>query len=240
MNADNLDLKHIIQEMTGESINDIDSKIAMGTELSKEKRARFLKEGGTDAKFQQESDSFIYELVNWENDPMKKQLINLLSYRFPKHIPILDFGCGIGSIINSLYEAGFISIDGIDPNCHNRRFCETRFRGRKDADTMIYGSFEQTRRAEYGIILCLHALKQSAATVNALKKIRTKMMPGGVFFGVAPYGLVGDEASEQKPGWSDFELFRVCGDAGLKIVSMAPFGNINGCAFELVIAQYLE
>jgi 2-polyprenyl-3-methyl-5-hydroxy-6-metoxy-1,4-benzoquinol methylase len=228
-------LEKVLSDLTGEAPDAIKGKIKMGVNLTRDSFNKYIFAGGSEDDFYRDTDAYIYELSNWEGDPYKASLADFAGRNFPKQTAVLDFGCGIGTVMNDLADAGFTKIDGVDINRKNRDFIIERFHDRTDIRVGVFEKLEDAGD-NYGIVTCLHVLEHVANPADVLLKIKKRMSEGGVFFGVAPFSQVGPEFPEHRMQFKDLKLENLLAYTGFSVLNVVPFGGYGGYTFELVTA----
>ena len=228
-------LENIVQAVTGDPLDIVRSRIAMCTEYSRRKFNDFAASGGSENDFYRETDAYVHELVNWEEDPYKKSIAKFCAQHYKPETPLLDFGCVIGTVLQNFYDAGFSRLDGVEINRYNRRFVKERFKTSPPGTTGVFETLDQTT-PPYGIMVCLHVLEHVDDPLETMKKMYGMMMKGGLFLGVAPFDQVGEDFPEHRMAYKDLKLQDICVKAGLTVQDVIPFGNFKNCQFYLVVA----
>ncbi len=137
--------------------------------------------------------------------------------------------------MGNFYDFGFRNVDGMDINRFNRLFTLERFRA-VGRTPRVFSDLAEARR-DYGIITCLHVLEHVPDPPATLAVLKSSLRPGGLFLGLAPFSLVGNDFPEHRVEWKDLKLTDLAASVGLTVLGVAPFGGINGYAFELVVAR---
>jgi 2-polyprenyl-3-methyl-5-hydroxy-6-metoxy-1,4-benzoquinol methylase len=174
--------------------------------------------------------------VNWESDAYKIGLAKYAASLFPRQTPVLDFGCGIGTVLQDFAEAGFTSLDGIDINELNRRFTIKRFESMKGVSCSVFGETSSVH-GNYGIIISLHVLEHLEDPARTMEDLSSRLTVNGLFFGVAPFNLTGGNFPEHRIENKNLRLEKLAENAGLRVLNKVPFGSFDGEPFELVVAQ---
>jgi SAM-dependent methyltransferase len=197
----------------------------------------YLEAADPDAWYR-DTDAYLFELANWEGSPLHRDLARYLGERLSSlRKPVLDYGCGIGSFVFELAAEGFM-VAGADLNRLNRDFLRHRvaMRGIGERVEVLEPTEALARRDTFGMVFCQHVLEHVADPAALLARLRDCLIPGGAFFGVAPFDAIGPEFPEHRPEHAHLTLDGLCEEAGFIGVGSTPFGGIGPYVFHLVFA----
>jgi len=198
----------------------------------------FQAHAGPPEDFYRETDAYLYELANWEPDFRRSHLAHALYEALGRRpFPVLEYGCGIGSFAFELAEQGF-RVLACDVNEPALAFLRYRI-ARRDMSSRISVVPPETALAApeaYAVISCQHVLEHIPDPVALLRAFRNSLKPKGIFLGIAPFDAVGPKFPEHRSENAHLRLETLCEEAGLRVVSVDPFGGIDEFTFHLVQA----
>ncbi len=236
MPADMERLLELAAEVTGQDLDAVRAKAADKEVYTRRQYEAFKAAGRSDDEFYAETDAYVHELINWDTDPDKAALARRCGALLPHSLPVLDFGCGVGTVLDAFHGAGFRRLEGVDLNRYNRAFTSARFRGAPGIGVRILRDLGEASNGQ-GIVVCLHVLEHVPDPASTLRQLRSKLLPGGLLLAVAPFSLVGPDFPEHRLELKDLRLQDLVVEAGLKLTEVVPFGSFKGHGFELVVAR---
>lgn len=201
-------------DYTGESLDVVRER--MGEGIHRTARL-FLEYPGTMEAFYRETDGYLYELSNNDDDPF----VSYLAQKFGACMAgrrMLDYGCGIGVMAMKFAEAG-LDVTACDVNGPSIGFLKHRVAARGwDTKLHVVEPDMALHPAEpYDLITCFHVLEHVATPRELLAALVTCLRPGGLFCGVAPFDMIYDEFPEHIEAHRHLRLDSLCEEAGLEV-----------------------
>ena len=224
-------------EFTGLTREDVEARVSEGVYRT----ARVFREWpGEPEQWYRETDAYLFELADNAfgefYQAIADRLVAGLGERTgPLHV--LEYGCGIGCFALTLADSGF-AVTACDLNDWNTKFLQFRVRRRGHRDVVRIVSPEESlsRKEGYHIISCQHVLEHVPDPLGMLRRFHDCLIPSGVFFGAAPFDLVGPDFPEHVPENAHLRLEDLCAEAGFQVLSTSPYATFDQSTFTLVIA----
>jgi len=209
-----LTIEEEICAFTGEPIESVRRK--MGEGIHRTARLFRSHPGGMEA-FYRESDAYLYELSNTDEDPFK----SFLADRFGACMAgrsALEYGCGIGTLALKLAGEG-IRVTACDINEVNLGFLRQRVARRGWEDRVAVADPEAALNPEspYQIVTCFHVLEHVSDPQTLLGRLVACLEPGGLFLGIAPFDMIYEEFPEHLESNRHFKLEDLCEEVGLTV-----------------------
>jgi SAM-dependent methyltransferase len=218
---------------TGESRDAVLEKMGEGIHRT----ARLFREhpGGMEA-FYRESDAYLYELSNNDEDPFKL----FLADRFGATMAgrrVLEYGCGIGSFALKLAEQG-LQVTACDVSEVSLGFLRARIaqRGWQDRLRVIDPISSLDATEEYDIIASYHVLEHVSDPRAVLANMVDCLVPGGLFSGIAPFDMIYEGFPEHIEAHKDMRLDALCEEAGLEVRNRFLHYTYKDCDVTLIQA----
>lgn len=201
-------------DYTGESLAVVRAR--MGEGIHRTARL-FVEYPGTMEDFYRETDGYLYELSNNDDDPF----VSYLAQKFGacmKGRHVLDYGCGIGVMAMKFAEAG-LKVTACDVNGPSIGFLKHRVaaRGWEESLHVVEPAIALQPSRPYDLVTCFHVLEHVATPRELLQSLVDCLKPGGLFCGVAPFDMIYDEFPEHIEAHRDLRLDALCEDAGLEV-----------------------
>lgn len=200
--------------------------------------ANSFREAADVERWYRETDAYLFELANYDESPLLDALARLMARLLKdKSKRVLDYGCGIGTFALILAQKGLL-VTACDINKNNEAFLRFRAarRGFSDAIEVIDPESALNRPDYYAMISCQHVLEHVPDPRALLRQMKDALAVHGIFWGVAPFDLVGDLFPEHRPEHAHLKLEDLCQEVGLFHVQSEPFGGLENYPFILVAA----
>ena len=201
-------------DYTGEPLDVVRER--MGEGIHRTARL-FVEHPGSMEDFYRETDGYLYELSNNDNDPF----VSYLAQKFGACMAgrhVLDYGCGIGVMAMKFAEAG-LDVTACDINVQSIGFLKHRVATRCwEEQIHILAPQSALHPAKpYDLITCFHVLEHVATPRELLQSLVDCLKPGGLFCGIAPFDMIYDEFPEHIEAHRDLKLETLCEEAGLEV-----------------------
>ncbi len=201
-------------DYTGESLTVVRER--MGEGIHRTARL-FLAHPGSMEDFYRETDGYLYELSNNDNDPF----VSYLAAKFGACMAgrhVLDYGCGIGVMAMKFAEAG-LNVTACDVNGPSTGFLKHRVaaRGWERALQVVAPAVALQPSQPYDLVTCFHVLEHVSNPRELLQSLVACLKPGGLFCGVAPFDMIYDEFPEHIEAHRELRLDALCEEAGLAV-----------------------
>ncbi|HOJ32636.1 MAG TPA: class I SAM-dependent methyltransferase [Candidatus Hydrogenedentes bacterium] len=193
-------------------------------------------------RWYRETDAYLFELANYDESPLLDSLAGLMARLMKdKSKRVLDYGCGIGTFALMLAQKGLL-VTACDINKNNEAFLRFRVarRGFSEAIEVVDPETALNRPNYYAMISCQHVLEHVPDPRALLKRMKDALIVSGIFWGVAPFDLVGELFPEHRPELANLKLEDLCQEVGLLHVQSEPFGGLDNYQFILVAAVKAE